>query len=345
MSRRPVPTIAWILSGGTAIGLVVATFVLLHTQGVRTFYVEGDAGHYFLTARDLFGTGRGYEFHSEAAYRYGRFGFPFVAWLLAFGRPGLVHWTLIAVNVAAIAAVPGLAATLLDEYGVPAAYGAVVFVPVALYALYADPVADPLMIALILFAFILDRRGRRCNALVVLACAVLVKEVAALALLPWAWQAFRRKDWRAIGELACVLAPYAAWCVWVRFRLGEFPFLAHTIQRSEAIGLPFAGMHTVWIEQTRYYVGNLALTVVTIVGAFAAAWLGRRHVIAGLAFVYGCLVVCFGPNALRFSFEIGRLLAPAQVFGLLALTIAGYEWQQRRIRADERDARPSVEAG
>ena len=310
MSRRPVPTIAWILSGGTAIGLVVATFALLHTHGVRNFYIEGDAGHYFLMARDLFGTGRRFTFHSEAAYRYGRFGFPFVAWLLALGRPGLVHWTLIGVNVAAIAAVPGLAATLLDQYGVPAAYGAVVLLPAPLYALYRDPVADPLIIALILLAFVLDGRGSRRNSLVVLASAVLVKEVAALALLPWMWQALRRKEWRDIARQACVLAPYAAWCGWVRFRLGEFPFRAHTIQRSEAIGLPFAGMHTIWNEQTPHYQGNLALTAVTIVGAFVAAWLGRRHTIAGLALVFGCSVVCFGPNALRFSYEIGRLLAP-----------------------------------
>jgi hypothetical protein len=344
MSRRRVPTMAWVLSGGTAVGLVVATVGLIIARGTGDFYREGDAFHYLLIAKNLFGNGHTFVFRSEAAYRYGRVGFPLVAWLFAFGRPGLVDWTLIAVSVAAIAAVPGLAATLLDDNGVPAVYGAVALIPVSLYTLYRDPVADPLMIALILFAFVLDGRGRRRNALLVLAGAVLVKEVAALALVPWMWQALRRKNWRGVGRLLTVLVPYALWCVWVRVRLGEFPFLAHTIQRTEAFGFPVSGMHTIWNEQPPEYVWILVLTIITIVGAFAAAWIGRRHDIAIVAGAFGLLVLCFGPNALRFSFEIGRLLAPAQVFSLVALTLGGYEWHRRRADGNAHRAASKVEA-
>jgi hypothetical protein len=344
VTRRPVPTFAWVLSGGTAFGLLVATLSLTTRGGTAWFYVEGDAFHYQLIARDLFGSGHGFVFHSEAAYRYGRFGFPFVSWLLALGRPALVGWTLIGVNLLAIAAIPGLAATYVDAYGVPAMFGAVVLLPASILTLYNDPVADPLMIALILFAFLLDARGYRTRALVSLACAVLVKEVAAVALLPWMWQAIRRRNRKEVGQLLCVLVPYLAWATWVRIRVGEFPFLAHTLQRREAFGLPFAGMRTVWHEQPPHYLSTLALTIVTIVVAFVAAWIGRRHAIAGVSAAFGCVVLCFGPNALRFSFEIGRLLAPAQVFALVTIALVAPERWPRLVQAANRPSRAGVDA-
>src|SRR3954465_450380 len=59
VTRRPVPTIAWVLSGGTAIALLVGTLVLAARGGTVRFYAEGDAFHYRLIARDLFGAGHG----------------------------------------------------------------------------------------------------------------------------------------------------------------------------------------------------------------------------------------------------------------------------------------------
>jgi hypothetical protein len=331
MARARVPTFAWALSGATAVGLVVAAVVVVVRHGWGGFYKEDDAHHYVLIAQDLFGRGRAIADPSEAAYRYGRFGLPFLGWLFAFGRPAGVEYTLVGVNLAAIAAIPGLASTLLHDYGVPAVAGAVALVPVGLYELYRDPVADPLMIGLVLLALVLDARGRRSRALVTLACAVLVKEVAALALVPWMWHALRHKEWRDAGLLPSVVVPYAFWCIWVRLRVGQFPFLAHTVQRTEAFGAPAAGIRSTLHTRPPFYGSIVTLTVATIAVAFLAAYVAHRSPLGALAGVFGVLTLCLGPNALRYSFEIGRLLAPAQVFAVLALAVA---WSERRQRAD-----------
>ncbi len=326
-TSRRAPASAWLFFAGTATGLVVAIVVLVLRSGYGSFFGEADAFHYRLIAQDLFGRGSWFPDHAEATYRYGRVGFPLFGWLLALGRPQLVGWALIVVNVAALAAIPGLAATLLEDSRVTGAAGAVVFVAAGVFTLYRDPVADPLMISLLLLAYVLDGRGLRTRALFVLAYAVLVKEIAALALIPWAWRAFRRNDWRELGRLAGALVPYTAWCVWVRWRFGALPFLAHTIHRAEAIGLPFAGMHVAFVEKPHAYLTMLALTTITIVLAAVAVWVGWGSPLAGLAAVYGLMTICLGPNALRYSFEIGRLLGPAQVFALLAITVG---WSERR---------------
>jgi hypothetical protein len=329
ISKRRVPTSAWLLSGGTALGLAAATGALLVRHGTNSFYGEGDAAAYHRIAADLFGRANGFTDHADAAYRYGRVGLPFVAWLCAFGRTGAVGTAMIWVNVAAIAAIPGLAATLLEAYDGPGVGAAIVGLAAGLFALYHDPVAEPLMIALIVLAYVLDAHGQRRPAVVVIAYAVLVKEIAALALVPWMWHALRNRDWRNVGVLGAALVPYASWCAWVRWRIGAFPFLAHTVQRTNAIGLPFAGIWTTWNDTPWHSATILTLTSATIALAAVAAWTARRSPIGGLAAAFGCLTVCLGPNALRFSFEIGRLLAPAQVFALLAIVIA---WSTRRTR-------------
>ena len=86
ISRR-VPASAWLLFAGTALGLIVATGVLVLRRGYGGFFGEADAVHYRLIAQDLFGRASWFPDHAEATYRYGRMGFPLLGWLLALGRP------------------------------------------------------------------------------------------------------------------------------------------------------------------------------------------------------------------------------------------------------------------
>ena len=128
LPRRPIPPIAWLLTAGTAIALVALVIPMLHVHGTDGFFERAhDSLFYRFTAQSPFGTGRAFV-HSgnadEIAYRYGRIGLPMVSWLLAIGQSSLVPWTLIVVNLAAIAAVPGLSAALAAEYDAPPIAGA-----------------------------------------------------------------------------------------------------------------------------------------------------------------------------------------------------------------------------
>ena len=121
MRRARSSPVAVLLGAGVGLGVLLLTVALLEQKGqLGGFFERGDARMYWLTGRDLFGTGNGFAAlgrASEVPYRYGRMGLPLAAWLLAAGQPQLVGSTLIAVNVVAIAAVAGLAALLIEEYG------------------------------------------------------------------------------------------------------------------------------------------------------------------------------------------------------------------------------------
>ena len=177
-------------------------------------------------------------------------------------------------------------------------------------------------LVLILSAYLLESRARHRSALALLAYAVLVKEVAALALLPWLWRALRGHDLRRMAGVAGALVPYATWSVWLRWRVGEFPFLAHTMSRSAALSLPGVGIHDVIAAKTPNYQPILVMVLVTIVLGLVGAWQARRFPIAGLAAAYAFLTACLGPNALRFVAETMRVLALPQVVALLCIVLA-----------------------
>src|SRR5258708_4033026 len=203
--KRRVPPVAFRASAGLGIGAAIVVITALQTHGQAPFFDGGDERMFWLTTRDLFGTGHGFAALGRAAeipYRYGRVGLPFVAWVLALGHPGWVGITLIAVNVVAIAAIPGLAATLLDGYDVPPVLGLLVLLAPGLLVLIENVVAEPLLIALILFAYQLDQRERPGAAKGVMAYAILVKEVAVLALVPWVLRAVQARNRTELARLA-----------------------------------------------------------------------------------------------------------------------------------------------
>jgi hypothetical protein len=277
---------------------------------------------YWLTARDLFGAGDGFAAlgrASEVPYRYGRVGLPFAGWALALGQPPLVGTSLVVVNVVALAAVAGLSAMLIAEYGGHPATAVWVLLVPGLLPLSMNVVAEPLLVALILAAYVLDRRGQRVPARWVMAYAILVKEIAVLALIPWAWRAIRDRDRSALRGVAATLIPYATWCVWLRLRVGEFPFFARTNNRSDALDLPLAGVRAVLSERTPDHEAIVAMLLITVALGAGAAWIARGTQLAGLAAAFALPAVCLGTQALRFEGEAMRLLVVPQVFAVVAI--------------------------
>jgi len=324
MERKPIPSAAWVLCGATVVAVAVLAMIQVVARGEHQFFSSGDPRMFLLTTRDLFGAGHGFAAlgrANEIPYRYGRMGLPLAAWLLAFGQPSLVGWTLIGVNLVAVAAVPALAVLVLNEYGAPPVAAAAVLVLPAYLVLYGNVVSDPLVIALLVLSCLLDARKCRRTTLIVLAFAILVKEIALLALLPLLWRAARRRDWRSTVVVASAALPYAVWCVWLRWRVGEFPFLAQTRSRTGAIGLPFVGFFSTMAHPNPDSAVLLAIVAATILVGVTGAWRSRSNPIGTLAAIYTLLTICLGTEALRFFGEALRVLLVPQVFGALALVI------------------------
>lgn len=324
-ARQPIPPIAWMISAATAVSLAALDAQLLRDHGLQWFFREGDPVFYRAVARAPFGDGRTISVFAavgEAPYRYGRIGMPFAAWLLGFGRPGAVGWTLVLLHQLALVAIPLLAATLLVTYGAPAIGGALAFAAPGLLVIYDRPYVEPFLIALLLLVAIGVERGDTRSAWCVLAFAILTKETAAFALLPLLWRAARRRSGREAAMWASAAVPYAMWACWVRVRVGSFPFLAVTPARRGALAFPGVGIHDVLAARTPDHVVIVGMVLATIAIALVAAWLARQFVVAGFAVAFAGLAACFGPAALTYEGEVLRLLAVPQVFAVVCLVVA-----------------------
>ena len=325
MPRRPIPPLAWLLSGGTAIALIALAIPVIHDGGTARFFDQAnDPLFYRTTALSPFGTGRAFVdigFAPEIAYRYGRIGLPFLGWIGALGRPGLVPWSLIVVHLAAITAVPGVAAALAAEYDAPPIAGAVALLS-SLLIIRNIVYAEPLLIACILLAYILEARCHHRSALATFAFAILVKETAVLALVPWIWGALRRREFARAAAFVATVVPFLLWSLWVRVRIGEFPFLSKTPSRGQAITWPGGGLRYVMHHQTPDHVAVTAMVVVTIALCCVGAFVARDLPIGGFTAAMAVFFLCLGPNALRYSEETLRLLSVPQVFALLCVAVA-----------------------
>ena len=189
-----------------------------------------------------------------------------------------------------------------------------------LLLLYDRPYAEPLAIGLILLALILDAAGHERAAVAVLAFAVCTREIAALAVVAffvYDWLN-RKRPWRWLWALA----PYGAWAAWVRLRVGEFPFLAHTMTRRDALRFPFVG-----IAQTlaRHPTDGRVSVAVALATAAVAGWVGwraRRELFGILTLVLAALPLCLGPNTLRYLGDTLRIVAVPQVFAIVVRDLA-----------------------
>jgi hypothetical protein len=193
----------------------------------------------------------------------------------------------------------------------------------ALWLSMAIAYSEPLVIGLTLTALVLWEQGRLRAALVTAAAVLLAREVMALAFLPIALGAVRRREWRTVGAWALTGVPLLAWWLWVRVRVGSFPFLDPSLSRREAMALPFTGMQRL-VETGEARADMWIVFVLALATAAAAVVLwrrGARGTLAGAALGLGLLMTALGPNALRSPGEAIRVLAPAQVLvALVAVT-------------------------
>jgi hypothetical protein len=195
--------------------------------------------------------------------RSGRIGYPAVTWAVAVGgRPQLVQWALIAINVAGIGAIGALGGALAHRYGRHAGWGLLL----AGYWGFAFSVSRDLseiMAATATLAglvLLLDRK--HLAAAVAFCVAVLTREQALLTAglfsagaLVSMWRAEPRPLRERLGPLLPLLLPplsLAAWSAVVYAVSGDVPL---TSSSSSNFGIPFVGL----FDAMRDWVGGVGV--------------------------------------------------------------------------------------
>lgn len=297
--------------------------LVIATKGRQSLF-RNDAEFFWLVARDPFSDGavfRPFAHEMGDAYRYGRILFPLVAWVLALGRESLVQWTLIAVDVVCFGATVALAGELVARRGVDVGRGVVVLLVPAMWFALVLAVSEPLVLTLLLLAYLLAIDGRRTALVVTAALLLLAREAAIVGLLPVIIRDVRERRVRALGGWVLAAVPLVAWWTWVWARVGDWPFRDPSISRREALSAPFAGVVTVVREGVDGdHLLAFALGALTVAGGI---WLARSRPLWPVsegALCFSLLILFLGANAWRYPGEAIRLLGPAQV--LIALTLA-----------------------
>ena len=306
--------------GGMAAAAAVAVMIAVIIHRGHGALLRSDAETFYRVALDPFGDGSilaGAD--TGTAYRYGRILFPLTAWFLAFGQPALLRLTIPLLYIGAVMLVATLAATHAEEAGRrPIAGLAVLLVPSAVLTV---PILVPefFVAALILLMYRLDEIHRDRAAQGAAALVLLARETAVVALVPLMIRALYRRDWSGVVRWAAAVIPLLLWYVWVRLRVGVWPFDDPQVPPARALDLPVRSfLSKAWSGDAGWALMFAAiLGWATIVAGLVVAW-RRRTPLSGAGLAIAAWILVFGPVQAEWPGEAVRLMLPAQLLIAIA---------------------------
>jgi hypothetical protein len=142
---------------------------------------------------------------------------------------------------------------------------------------------------------------------------LLARETAVLAMVPLMFSAVQNRDRRGIRWAAAVI-PLLIWYVWVRFRVGVWPFDDPLVPPARALDLPLRSfLAKAWSgDAGSALMFTAVLGWATIVTGVIVAW-RRRTPLAGAGLAMAGLILVFGPAQAEWPGEAIRLMLPAQL--------------------------------
>jgi hypothetical protein len=325
-TRPPLVAPECWLIGLVAAFVVVVALVAGGPPAWRHLFIDSDAPFFLGVGRHPFGSGQlpGNPLEYGVAYRYGRILFPLTGWLLALGRPSWVSATLLGTFIASIGAWVAFAAEHLRRNGRRPALALWILALPFMLLTFMRPVviSEPTAGALLLLVYLFERDGRRRGVYVTAALLVLTRELMVVALLPLMWAGWKQRRFAAVREWAFVCLPYAAWSVWVRLRVGQFPLLDPSTNRRQALAAPFTGYWHIWrlpaSGTQEFALATAFLTMFVTVAVIVGARGHWRFPLTHGALALGAVVPFFGVSVFLFPGEALRVLVPIQALLLIA---------------------------
>lgn len=265
---------------------------------------------------------------SGASLRYGRIGFPAVLWAFSLGDSGAMRYVQPLLMIFCAAAIAIAARTLVPHGSWMVSLAP--FVAIGLTASLAGGFAEPLAIALCLWAVVLAERDHPIAAAGALAAGILTKENAVAILVGLvAWEVLRKRPRRALA-LSIAVLPVAVWHTVVAARFGRLPLLDPWLYESETVDTPFMG---IWRAFQLIDGSAIAVLIGHLILACIATWWWRRSSLSVAAAVSGLGLLSVGTitwgyigDAVRVAsiFEVTFVLAVVRaVIGQRDLSVGG----------------------
>jgi len=289
-----------------------------------------DGQFFLLAAHDPWLRGQAHKHMDVAAYRYQRIMYPWLARLLAFGDPQNIPRALVLVNLFAVAAGACFMGLLCARRGASPLWALFYGFSSGLIIALLRDLAEPAAMAFLIGGFWLYDAKRPWWCALFMACALLSKEVCAIALAAMAVHALSQGNWR--GFLAMILAglPLALWWAYIYYRLGTLP-----LQGGESnFGIPLAGMlayarglFPLSAASPQNLLGLGFVIVTCLVMAAAVLEFLRGWSAHGLAFfLYAAFFSLMTDKVWVEPWSYGRVLLPLYVLMLVSFAQTRSRW-------------------
>ena len=212
----------------TILCVLYIAFTLNRNNGDPLAFVIYDGHYSYQIAYRLFGEEAlipdNYFFREAIpnAYRFQRILYPFLARLLAANQPALIPWTLILINIMAIALGTWVIERLLSYHNTSHWYAIV-------YGLYAGNLValrsdmnEPLAQALVMVAIWSWIQQKYPQSFISFALALLTKETALLFIAAYGLHSLIERQWRNAFGFGLSIIPYAIYQLLLFYWLGEY---------------------------------------------------------------------------------------------------------------------------
>lgn len=245
--------------------------------------------------------------------RYSRIGLPVLLWLSSAGSADAMRYVQPLLMVLAAGAAAAAARALLPRLplAVFAPFAAIGFT-LALTGGFAEPIA----VALGLWAVVCARRERYWATAALLALAMLTRENAAGILAGLAlWDLLRHRV-KPVVILASSVVPVVAWHLIVGARFGFLPLSDPWLSsQSQTVGPPFV---VLWRALTNADSRTVFVILVHVALAALALSFWRTNELGTAAAFSGVQILWAGPDAWRYIGDAFRLMSFLEVFLVMA---------------------------
>jgi hypothetical protein len=216
------------------------------------------------------------------AYRYQRILLPALGRLLALGRPGLIPWTLLIINLVALAGGTLVLERLLVLEGASRWYALTYGLFGGVFMAVRLSLNEPLAYGLALLAILLERRGSPWRAAIILATAILAKETVILFAAGYVVWLFVQKRWKSgVIFAATSLTPFALWQLVLYAQFGSFGIGSGGALATSFEVIPFYGFVRILTEGglSVFLVLGLLLLPGAILPSLWGLWRSLRDVV------------------------------------------------------------------
>ena len=236
------------------------------------------------------------------AYRYQRILYPLLARLLAFGQQTWIPWTLIIVNIIAIAGGTWLVEELLTDFRVSRWYALTYGLYGGQFLALRTDMNEPLAYTLVVAAIWAWGKDRRVWAIVAFSLAALTKETTLIFLAAYMLYTLHARQWRWFVGLGLAAIPFMIYQVFLWQWLGAWGVGSGGAGATPFSLLPLGG----WLGIAGVHLGaflliSLIIVPMSIFPSLAGVWLGARQLWQGevhpliYALLLNSLVILFLP--------------------------------------------------